>query len=248
MVLYGLIGTRLSHSFSSRYFHEKFLKQGLSDSFAYRNFELKSIHDLPALISENEQLAGLNVTIPFKEQVIPFLDTIDPVALEAGAVNTIRINRSASGKISLAGFNTDITGFEKAFLPLLLPSDSGVLILGSGGGAKAVSYALRRNQIPFRVVSRDPGRGITIDKINEELLRDFPVIVNTTPVGTFPDIDTFPPFPYSLLQSNNFLFDLIYNPPVTAFLKAGIRAGCRTENGHRMLILQAEDAWSIWQS
>lgn len=248
MVKYGLIGTRLTHSFSSGYFNSKFLKEGRSGSFEYINFELASINELPSLIHENPQLAGLNVTIPFKEQVIPFLDTVDPIAAEAGAVNTIKINRLANGNISLAGFNTDISGFEKAFLPMLLPDDCGVLILGSGGASKAVAYALRKNQIPFQIISRNPEKGIGWEFINETLLNTFPVIVNTTPLGTFPDTDAFPPFPYSLLKSNMFLFDLIYNPPLTAFLKAGIKAGCRTENGHIMLIQQAEDAWSIWQS
>lgn len=248
MVKYGLIGTTLSHSFSSGYFTSKFLKEGLSGSFEYLNFELDSINDLPSLIHENPQLAGLNVTIPFKEQVIPFLDNIDPIAEQAGAVNTIKIDRSANGKVTLSGFNTDISGFEKAFLPLLLSHDSGVLVLGSGGASKAVAYALRKNRLPFQIVSRDPKKGITWEQINEELLLSFPVIVNTTPLGTFPDTDASPPFPYALLQSNMFLFDLVYNPPLTTFLKEGIKAGCRTENGHRMLIQQAEDAWSIWQS
>lgn len=245
---FGLIGFPLSHSFSKRYFTEKFISQGTSDSFEYLNFELSDLSEFPQLLSQHPTLAGLNVTIPYKEKIIPFLDELKNHAIPVGAVNTILVARDSEGNIThTEGFNTDVTGFYNTLKPLLKANHSGALVLGTGGASKAVVYALKMLQIPYLIVSRTRlHHTITYEDVSSELLQKYPVIVNTTPLGTFPDVHTFPPIPYEKLEGSNLLYDLVYNPAESQFLKKGIHHGAQAVNGHAMLVAQAEAAWKIW--
>ena len=240
---YGLIGRNISYSFSRGYFSQKFQKLGLKEHY-YENFDLASLDEFPDLISKNPSLEGLNVTIPYKEEIIRFLDKLDSKAAEIGAVNTIQFTEGG-----LVGYNTDIYGFEKAIEPMLTAQDKNALILGTGGASKAVAYVFDKLGIQFKFVSRKPADGQwRYRELNEELIQQFTVIVNTTPLGTYPDIDNKPNIPYELLSSDHFLFDLIYNPERTAFLAEGSSRGTRIMNGQKMLELQAEKAWEIWNS
>lgn len=243
MPKFGLIGRSISYSFSPGYFKKKFEDLGLSD-YSYEIFDLASISEFPDLIRRNGELRGLNVTIPYKEAVIPYLEEVDPVASEIGAVNTICFHGGRT-----IGYNTDVIGFENALQPLLRPSDTQALVLGTGGASKAVRFVLERMGIKANVVSRSPGQGeIGYVDLNPAVIREHPVIINCTPLGTFPDIEAKPPLPYSALNQTHLLFDLIYNPERTAFLGAGERAGARTCNGYGMLVGQAEASWELWQA
>lgn len=240
---FGLVGRNISYSFSRAYFTRKFATLGL-ENYSYENFDLERISSLPLVLEQNPGLQGLNVTIPYKESVIPYLDLLDPEAAKIGAVNTIRISPSG-----LKGFNTDIFGFRQALEPRLQPGDQMALILGTGGASKAVAYVLDQLGIGFTYVSRSPASGsIGYGELGQELLRTHQLIINTTPLGTYPDIAAKPPIPYEHLGSAHLLFDLIYNPEKTSFLKEGESAGARIMNGLRMLELQAEKAWEIWNS
>jgi len=243
MARFGLIGKSLGHSFSKSYFTEKFQKKGLNHS--YDNFELASIDDFPRLLSENSDLRGLNVTIPYKEAIIPFLDEIDPVAAEIGAVNTILIS---NGKTK--GYNTDVTGFQNSLKPYLKHGMEKALILGTGGASKAVAYVLRNLGIACFFVSRKPDElgQIAYGDLNEEAMKQFKLIVNTSPVGTFPEVDQYPDIPYEYLSNQHLLYDLIYNPSQTIFLKKGSDKGATTLNGLGMLKAQAEASYEIWLS
>jgi shikimate dehydrogenase len=247
--IYGLIGLPLTHSFSKKYFSEKFLKEGIADQFRYENFELASLTEFRELVATHPQLYGLNVTIPYKEKIIPYLDELHAEAVTTGAVNTVVIERDTDGKvIKTSGFNTDVTGFKETLKPYLKPSHQGALVLGSGGASKAVQQALKILHLPFLVVSRDKGTGtVSYHEITNEVLLEYPVIINATPLGTFPDNESFPPIPYELLSGKNLLYDLVYNPPETVFLLKGRQQGAVTLNGYPMLVLQAEAAWKIWQ-
>lgn len=240
---YGLVGRNISYSFSRAYFTRKFANLGL-ENHSYENFDLERISSFPLVLEQNPGLKGLNVTIPYKESVIPYLDLLDPEAAKIGAVNTIKI-----GPSGLEGFNTDIYGFRHALEPRLHPGDQRALILGTGGASKAVAHVLDQLGIGFSYVSRSPAAGrIGYGELGPELLRANQLIINTTPLGTYPDIAAKPPIPYEYLGSDHLLFDLIYNPEKTSFLKEGERAGARIMNGLRMLELQAEKAWEIWNS
>lgn len=246
--LYGLIGNPLSHSFSKRYFSDKFTKEAFEDTLVYENFELKNLSELPELIISHPELTGLNVTIPYKEQVMEYLDEIDAVAADIGAVNTIKISRDTQ-RVFLKGYNTDYIGFDTSLTTLLQPLHTGALILGTGGASKAVAYVLRKKNIPYRYVSRNPVEGeLSYSNLSAGLLQQFPVIINTTPLGSFPDTESFPPLPFEQLGSNNLLFDLVYNPSVTAFMNRGMDAGATVFNGYDMLVSQAEASWLIWNS
>ena len=255
---FGLIGKPLTHSFSKKYFEEKFQREKISDC-SYDLFELNNIEEFPSLIKSNPELVGLNVTIPYKESVIPFLDDLDEGAKEIGAVNCIRVE---NGK--LIGYNTDCHGFEDSLVKFfdkntskgetgetVLKSplgDLGVFILGTGGSSKAVCYVLRKMKLPFCNVSRNSKDGyITYDEIFSQL-KSFNLFINTTPLGMFPKVDVSPKIPYELLSGNDFLFDLVYNPTETEFLKRGREKGAKTKNGLEMLELQAEKSWEIWNS
>ncbi len=243
---YGLIGKTLKHSYSSKYFSEKFKKENISNS-KYLHFELEDISELPFLINEHPELVGLNVTIPYKKTIIPLLDEIDRSSLFIGAVNTVKITRK-NNKAFLSGYNTDAYGFEQTFLPCLKPHDDHVLLLGTGGASKAVAYVLRKNGIAYKEVTRSPYKSnqINYNMINERVIRRFSVIINTTPVGMYPNINEIVQIPYEYLDERNLLYDLIYNPDETQFLKLGKAEGARTVNGIKMFELQAERSWKIW--
>lgn len=240
---FGLVGRNISYSFSKSYFTNKFRELGLKDH-VYENFDLPRIDQFPDLIRKSDGLCGLNVTIPYKESIIPYLDELDLKAQEIGAVNTVQI--SANG---LKGFNTDIFGFARSLMPHLVDTDRHALILGTGGASKAVAYVLSELELDFRLVSRKPDAGqLSYEALDQEIIHAHTVIVNTTPLGTFPEVDKRPQIPYEHLDGRHLLFDLIYNPPITAFLKEGKNRGTRIANGQNMLELQAEKAWEIWNT
>lgn len=242
MKVYGLIGKPLKHSFSKAYFTEKFFKEGIIDC-VYENFPLSTIEELPTLISSQPELKGLNVTIPYKEQIISFLHQKDKVVSEIGACNCIRV---ADRK--LHGFNTDVIGFTYSLQPYLKSFHKKALILGTGGAAKAVAYSLGQLGIDYRFVSRDTTKGITYRDIDERVLSEHLLIINTSPVGMYPNVDEAPDLPYQFLSSDHLLFDLIYNPATTKFLQEGAKRGATILNGHQMLIIQAEESWKIWKA
>ncbi|MGB4293916.1 MAG: shikimate dehydrogenase [Bacteroidales bacterium] len=242
---YGLIGYPLEHSFSKKYFAEKFRNEGIEDA-SYDNYPLKSVKEFEKLIKEEKELFGLNVTIPYKQEVIPFLDSVDTEASEVGAVNVIKIYRYGD-KIVLKGYNTDIYGFRESLKPFLNRKVSHALVLGTGGSSKAVAYVLGKLSIKVIFVSRiKKPECITYEDINEEVIDTTMLIVNTTPVGMYPMIDNKPDIPYHLLSTSHILYDLIYNPEQTLFLKEGLKRGCTIINGLEMLRLQAEKSWEIW--
>ncbi len=245
MRTYGLIGYPLEHSFSRRYFTAKFLREHSEEQ--YLNFELTAIGLLPDILAENPGLAGLNVTIPYKEKVIPLLDRVDPVARDIGAVNTLRIIRQGK-EVLLEGFNTDVYGFTGSLEPLLSSFHTGALVLGSGGASKAVRYALDKLGIHWLMVSRNPHDSETLGygELTREVVERYPVVVNTTPLGTFPHTETFPPVPYEWLTPRHLLFDLVYNPEETRFMAMGRERGAVVKNGYEMLVLQAERSYQIW--
>ncbi|WP_224490015.1 shikimate dehydrogenase family protein [Robertkochia flava] len=238
---YGLIGRNIDYSFSRTYFSEKFSKLNLKDH-SYVNFDLPDIDHFENVIRNTSDLCGLNVTIPYKEAVIPYLDALDPVAREIGAVNTIRISQG-----TLTGYNTDAYGFEHSVMPHLKTYMEHALVLGTGGASKAVVYTLQKAGIRVLQVSRNPQPGmISYADLNSEIMASHLLIVNCTPLGTFPDIEKKPDLPYQYLTSRHLLYDLIYNPDQTSFLKEGIQKGSTALNGYKMLVFQAEKAWEIW--
>lgn len=239
-VYFGLIGRDIEYSFSKEYFNEKFRKMG-RDELEYLNFDLAEIKECRAVLSRTD-IRGLNVTIPYKEAIIPFLDELDPVARNIGAVNAISLATEKA-----VGYNTDVIGFEQSLRPLLLPQDRKALVLGSGGAAKAIRYALTKLGLSVTQVSRNPKEGqITYTDITSKHLEEHTLIVNTTPLGGSNHLGELPPIPYDLLGPKHLLYDLTYNPDRSAFLIQGIAQGCRVKNGHEMLVLQAEAAWEIW--
>jgi shikimate dehydrogenase len=248
MDTYGLIGFPLKHSFSAAFFTEKFSREHIDAE--YLNFEIDDILQLREVILFNQHLKGLNVTIPYKEKVIPFLDEISDTAATIGAVNVIKITREPGDMYfyRLSGYNTDYIGFKKSIAPLLQPQiHRKALILGTGGASKAVSKALLDLGLEYRFVSRSAGENrFTYDELTPEILKDFTVIVNTSPVGTFPNVDECPQLPYSHITPQHLLYDLIYNPDETLFLKKGKSQGAATKNGREMLELQALESWQIW--
>lgn len=242
MRTFGLIGFPLTHSFSPDYFAKKFDREGIRDA-KYKSFPLDKIADLPALL-ESEKLSGLNVTIPYKESVIPYLDEIDEIAQVIGAVNCIKIT---DGK--LKGYNTDTWGFTESLKSFLGNIQPKALILGTGGSSKAVAFALDSLNIPYEYVSRQSrNSGITYNDLTAEIINAHHLIINTTPIGMYPGINEAPDIPYEYLTAGHYLFDLIYNPEQTLFLQQGLRYGTRTQNGLKMLHLQAEKSWKIWNA
>ena len=241
---FGLIGYPLSHSFSKAYFTQKF---GLENIAAvYENYPIPSIEAFPELLRQHPSLEGINVTIPYKEAVLPFLDSVSEVVKKTGACNCIRIR---NGK--LEGFNTDVLGFEKSLLKSLKPGHNKALVLGTGGASKAVQFVLDKLGISFTVISRkaDPAAGIiSYDQLDPELQQSSRLWINTTPLGMYPDVDSCPPLDYNLLGPDHYLYDLVYNPAETLFLKNGKQRGAITENGHDMLLIQAEEGWKIWNA
>lgn len=238
MKTFGLIGKSLSYSFSSRYFNEKFYKEGVTDT-EYLNFELNDINEFPQLIKE-QNLSGINVTIPYKESIIPFLDELSQDAKKIGAVNTIQIS---NGK--LIGHNTDIIGFKQSITPLLVGRNT-ALILGDGGAAKAVKFVLNQLNISYQIVNRRSS--FDYSDITAQLIHLNKIIINTTPIGMIPNNKKFPKIPYESLTKEHLLFDLIYNPEETLFLKYGKTNKACTKNGLEMLQIQAETSWNIWNT
>lgn len=237
----GLLGKNISYSFSKNYFSKKFSNLTL-DTYSYTNFDIERIEDFPTIITEN--VVGLNVTIPYKEQVIPYLDEVDSIATKIGAVNTIKI---VDGK--LIGYNTDSYGFEESLNPLLKKQHKKALILGTGGASKAIRFVLEKLGIEMLIVSRTPTQEqISYQEILKETIEAYTLIINCTPLGTFPEIERFPKIPYQYITDKHLLYDLIYNPAQTEFLAKGKARGAKITNGLKMLELQAEKSWEIWNS
>lgn len=241
--LFGLIGYPLSHSFSKKYFSEKFEQEGVNDC-QYELFPLTAIDELPALLAAHPELCGLNVTIPYKEQVIPFLNSQNSLVKSIGACNCIRITAG-----QLQGFNTDTIGFQHSLQEKLLPTHQQALIFGTGGAAKAVCYVLQQLKISYQLVSRRKMYDqLSYEEVTPQLLQSHTLLINTTPLGMYPNISEAPPLPYQALTSGHYLYDLVYNPEKTLFLQKGDAAGARTKNGMDMLVIQAEESWKIWNS
>lgn len=250
MDTYGLIGFPLKHSFSSKFFNEKFSLEKIDAE--YLNFEIPDISEIRRVVLFNQYLKGLNVTIPYKEQVIPYLNEISSEAKQIGAVNTIKIDRVAGEMYSykLIGFNTDYIGFKNSLSPLIKPNiHKKALVLGTGGASKAVAKALTDLGIEWIYVSRNKGVNmLTYNELDKSIIENYQIIVNTTPLGTFPNTDIAPYLPYNAITPNHILYDLTYNPAETLFLKKGKVNGATIKNGEEMLLLQAKAAWDIWRS
>lgn len=243
MRVFGIIGYPLTHSFSQKYFTEKFEQEHISDA-TFLQFPIENIDALTGVLLDHPNLKGFAVTIPHKKSVLQFLHDATDAVQEMGAANCILLK---DGK--LYGYNTDVVGFEKSFAPLLLPHHTKALILGTGGAAAAVEYTLRKQGITYKFVSRTKNEdNLTYDELNEEVMQAYTVVINTTPLGTFPKVDEAAAIPYHLLTPRHYLFDLVYNPAETKFLRLGKEHGAVVKNGHDMLIIQAEENWKIWNS
>ena len=243
MKWYGLLGKTLKHSFSKAYFSKKFSSENIDDC-RYENFELASINELPGLLNGNPDIQGLNVTIPYKEEILPFLDYENDIVKEINACNCIKIS---GGKLS--GYNTDVIGFQQSLEKLLKSHHKSALIIGTGGSAKAVRYALNTLGVAYQNVSRTKTSStITYEELDEESVKSHLLIVNTSPVGMYPKIEEAPAIPFQFVTPEHLLFDLTYNPEKTLFLKKGEEKGATISNGSEMLILQAEESWRIWNS
>ncbi|WP_010522446.1 shikimate dehydrogenase family protein [Aquimarina agarivorans] len=239
---YGLLGKNISYSFSASYFKERFEKEKINAS--YQNFDLQNINELREVLKTNK-LHGLNVTIPYKQDVFPFLKQLDPIAQTIGAVNVIKFENDGS----LTGYNSDFYGFKNSLLPLLKEIPKKALILGTGGASKAVAYALKSLDIDYTFVSRNKKENqYTYEELNQQIIKNNLLIINCTPLGTFPNVDACPNIPYEFITNNHVLYDLIYNPAETTFLKKGAEKNAITCNGLQMLILQAEKSYEIWNS
>jgi len=241
---YGLIGYPLGHSFSIGYHNQRFADEGINAK--YLNFEIPSIDDLPAVLSQNPELKGLNVTIPYKEKVIPFLDYVSPEARAIGAVNVIRVEHQGK-KITLKGYNSDVIGFTQSIEPLLENYHKKALVLGTGGASKAISYGLKSLGLETVYVSRYERPGtIQYGTITPDVVKEYNVIVNCTPLGMFPKTEECPPLPYEAMDERNILYDLIYNPDETLFMRKGAERDATVKNGLEMLLLQAFASWEFW--
>lgn len=245
MDTYGLIGYPLGHSFSKGYFTRFFEEERIDAE--YKNFEIPSIDKLTEVLHHETALHGFNVTIPYKQQVMTFIDEVDPAATAIGAVNVVKVMHH-DGQLRLKGYNTDVIGFADSIRPQLKPHHTHALILGTGGASKAVDYALRQMGITTQFVSRTPSADIlTYDALTSEVLAQYTVIINTTPLGMHPKVDACPPLDYTQISSRHLLFDVVYNPAKTLFLQRGEQAGATICNGMEMLIGQAKAAWRIWK-
>lgn len=239
---YALLGKDIGYSFSKKYFTEKF-KILHFDNCEYLNFDISSIKKFPEIFSENKGLKGLNVTIPYKEEIIPYLDSLSKNAKKIGSVNTIVVSKNKK----LKGYNTDFYGFKKSLKPLLKSHHTKALILGTGGASKGIAFALKKLQIEFDFVSRNPNEfQLSYDEIDAEIFEDYTIFINTTPVGTFPNVNDCPTLNYNLFTKKHIAFDLVYNPEETMFLKKAKEQGATIKNGYEMLVFQAEKSWEIW--
>lgn len=241
---FGLIGKNIGYSFSKQYFTDKFHRLNAMN-YEFHNFDLDDLNQLPKILKNNPHLKGFSVTIPFKEKIIPYLDSISTEAQEIGAVNCVKIHHQ-----KLIGYNTDCIGFELSFKTLLLPTHRKALVLGTGGASKAVQFVLKKLNISYLLVSRNPSNKheISYQSLSSKIIEAHQIIINCSPVGTYPSVDDFPQIPYNCLTTNHFLYDLIYNPLQTEFLKKGKARGSLVKNGFDMLTLQAEKAWEIWSN
>lgn len=243
--LFGLIGFPLEHSFSPEYFKFKFQQEGITDA-SYNLFAIENLDDIFNLIESFHNLIGLNVTIPYKEKILAYVDEIDDVAIKVGAANTLKILNKGDKK-TIKAFNTDVIGFEKSLVNFIGFEKPKALILGNGGASKAVKFVLNNLGIEFKIVSRhNTNETIVYQQLTEELLQSHELIINTTPLGMFPNDSEMPPIPYDFLNSNHYLFDLVYNPPFSVFLQLGNNRGAKVKNGLEMLELQADASWDIW--
>lgn len=243
---FGLIGYPLGHSFSATFFNSKFKEEGIDAR--YHNFPLEKISDFPSLLEQEPDLIGLNVTVPHKQEIIPYLDELSPTASQIQAVNTISIIRKGNN-LSLAGDNTDVAGFRSSLEKHLEPHHRSALVLGTGGSSKAIRQVLGQLGISFIQVSRTAGEDrISYEDVDEAMLGRASLIINTTPLGMHPHVDTFPPIPYKALGPSHLLFDLVYNPAKTSFLAKGETRGAMCVNGYEMLINQALASWKIWNN
>jgi shikimate dehydrogenase len=244
---FGLIGFPLGHSFSKKYFTGKFLNENIADCL-YDNYPLINLDGFPDLVASDIELCGLNVTIPYKSSIIRFLDYIEPEAKEIGAVNVIKIKRS-EGTITLSGYNSDVTGIRDTLFPYINNNVSNALVLGTGGSSRAVCHVLKKYGLQVNLVSREKRTGVlNYSDIDSRIIDKSQLIVNTTPLGMFPDIESKPDIDYKSLNRKHILFDLVYNPEVTSFLKKGAEQGCLIISGIQMLHSQAEKAWEIWNT
>lgn len=242
---FGLIGYPLSHSFSPAYFSKKFHSEGHPDC-SYKAFPIKSVEELTNLVANNPDLEGLNVTIPYKKAVISFLQNSTDAVKQTAACNCIKIKNGI-----LSGFNTDVAGFERSLLPYLKPVHTKAVILGTGGAAAAVEYVLKKLEIDFLFVSRkrQPEKGMLgYDEVDAEIIKEHKLIINTTPLGMYPSVNDCPDISYEYITKEHYLYDLVYNPELTLFLKKGAEKGAVTKNGSDMLIIQAEESWKIWNT
>jgi shikimate dehydrogenase len=238
--IYGLLGRNISYSFSKGYFSEKFEKENLDCE--YNNFDLAEIKDFIRVIKD-PQIQGLNVTIPYKEEIIHYMDDLDPIAKEIGAINVIKFGKDQK----LKGYNSDYYGFTESLKPLLNKTIQKALILGTGGASKAIAYALNHLNIDYTFVSRNPNfNELSYSNLDEDIIQAYKLIINCTPLGTHPNIHNYPNIPYKYITKNHVLYDLIYNPDQTTFMSKGEEKGATVSNGLQMLILQAEKAWEIW--
>jgi shikimate dehydrogenase len=239
---YGLIGYPLTHSFSKKYFTEKFQQEGISDA-VYELYPIAHIHELPGLLKSHPDLVGLNVTIPHKQTVLKYIDSSSELPTGLNACNCIRIK---NGKAF--AFNTDVIGFEKSFVKGLTKEHQSALILGNGGATAAVAYVLVKLKIPFQIISRKihDGSNLTYNELDKEIMESHSIIINTTPLGMYPETKSCPPIPYQYVTHEHYLYDLVYNPEKTTFLHKGEERGAAIKNGLEMLIIQAEESWKIW--
>ncbi|MGY5851175.1 shikimate dehydrogenase family protein [Salegentibacter sp. F14] len=243
MKTYGLIGKNIDYSFSRTYFAEKFKRENIAAE--YKNFDLEQISQFPQIFQSDPGISGLNVTIPYKQTIIPFLDELSPDAEKIGAVNTIKIEKNQK----LTGHNTDYIGFRNSIEPLLEAQDIKALILGTGGASRAIAYALEELEIEFKFVSRSPQQGqFDYTEIDKKVLQEYTLIINSTPLGTFPQVAKHPPLAFEHLNRSHLVYDLIYNPRSTKLMDLARIQGARVSNGLKMLELQAEAAWIIWNS
>ena len=243
---YGLIGYPLGHSFSRDFFNEKFRNEGIDAE--YVNFEIPDISRFPEILTENPDLRGLNVTIPYKEKIISYMDALSEEARQIGAVNVVRVSERKR-QTYLEGFNSDVIGFTRSIEPLLEPKHKTALILGTRGASKAIRYGLEQLGLEYRLVSRTPREGVwSYNQLTPETMQEYTVIVNCTPVGMYPHPDACPPLPYEAIGHDHLLYDLVYNPEETLFLRKGRGQGAITKNGLEMLLLQAYAGWEFWHS
>lgn len=244
MKVFGLIGYPLGHSFSQKYFTEKFEQLGITDC-CYKVFPLQDVNDFKSLLKDNCDLCGLNITIPHKQNIIPFLTDTSQLPKGMNACNCIAIKNGR-----LIGYNTDVLGFEQSLQELLKPQHTKALILGNGGAAAAVKFVLTKLDIEYKTVSRKLHNGshLTYTDLSETIIKEHTLIINTTPLGTYPAVDECPDIPYHHLTTQHYLFDLVYNPEKTLFLQKGEEKGAAIKNGYDMLVIQAEESWKIWNS